>query len=80
MITGKKSLRSLVEHWLSLDPANSVKVVEFRKRRIIQQCYVCVEASNDAGTNAMFFFRHKDGTWRIFPPDRDRPTMRAAAS
>jgi len=37
---------------------------------------VCVEARRAAGTAALFFFRHKDGLWCIFPPSRERPTMR----
>jgi hypothetical protein len=31
-----------------------------------------------AGPVAMFFFRHQDGTWCIYPPRREQPMMRAA--
>jgi hypothetical protein len=27
------------------------------------------------GTLALFFFRHDDRSWRVYPPETDRPAM-----
>lgn len=78
MASAEKSLRLMVEHWLAPGLANPVRVTRFRNRRSTRECYVCVETFHARGPVAMFFFRHQDGTWRIFPPSRERPTMRAA--
>lgn len=77
MRSAKNSLREMVEHWLAPDPANGVRVTQFRNRRSKHECYVCVETLTAAGPLALFFFRHQDGAWRIFPPSRERPAMRA---
>jgi hypothetical protein len=75
--SAKNSLRMMIEHWLSPDPANGVRVTKFRNRRSKSECYVRVETLTAAGPVALFFFRHRDGAWRIFPPSRERPAMRA---
>ncbi|OYD60513.1 UNVERIFIED_ORG: hypothetical protein BDU10_9886 [Burkholderia sp. CF145] len=77
MGSAKSSLREMVEHWLAPDPATGVRVTEFRNRRSRHECYVCVETLGATGPVALFFFRHQDGAWRIFPPNRQRPAMRA---
>jgi hypothetical protein len=76
MATAKNSLRVVVEHWLAPDPAKGVRVTEFKNRRSRHECYVCVESLTAAGPIALFFFRHQDGAWRVFPPGRERPAMR----
>ncbi len=78
MASAEKSLRLMVEHWLAPELGDQVRVTRFRNRRSTRECYVCVETFNATGPVAMFFFRHQDGTWRIFPPGRERPTMRVA--
>ncbi|TCG10056.1 hypothetical protein BZM27_00955 [Paraburkholderia steynii] len=75
MADGQTSLRALVEHWLAPGEAHRVRVVEFRNNRVRQQCYVRVEVSKTDECMAMFFFRHQDGIWRVFPPARVRPAM-----
>ena len=78
MASAAKSLRCLVDHWLAPDHAKAVKVVEFN-RRSNHVCYVCVEVTKAGGPVAMLFFRHRDGQWCIFPPNRERPAMRVSA-
>ncbi|EUC18654.1 hypothetical protein SAMN05446935_4969 [Burkholderia sp. YR290] len=78
MASAAKSLRSMVEDWLAPTSMDMVHVIEFKNQRATRQCYVCVEARRAAGTAAMFFFHHKDGLWCVFPPSRERPTMRVA--
>nr|WP_085489247.1 hypothetical protein [Paraburkholderia susongensis] len=80
MAGGQKSLRVMVEDWLAPDPAKGVRVTEFRNRRSQHECYVCVETLRAAGPVALFFFRHQDGAWRIFPPARERPAMQATSN
>ena len=75
MASAEKSLRLMIEHWLGPELGDEVRVTRFRNRRSTRECYVRVETFNAAGPVAMFFFRHQDGTWRIFPPSQERPAM-----
>lgn len=77
MASGGKSLRLMVEHWLTADSSTGVRVTKFKNRRSHHECYVRVEIFKEAGPIEMFFFRHRDGTWRIYPPSRERPALRA---
>jgi hypothetical protein len=70
------SLRLMVEHWLAPDPGMQVRVIEFRNKRSKHQCYVCVETLKPTGRLSLFFFRHPDGAWSIFPLGLERPAMR----
>ena len=76
MRSAGESLRLMVEHWLAPDPTKRVRATHFGNRRSKRECYVCVEALKTDGPVA-FFFRHEDRIWRIFPPGRERPAMRA---
>jgi hypothetical protein len=71
-----RGAKLMVESWLTPDPSKGIRVTEFRNRRSSQECYVCVETLKAEGPVTLFFFRHEDGAWRIFPPARERPTMR----
>lgn len=66
--TNEQSLRFQVEKWLAPGPTASVRVVEFSRTHAGQRRYVCVESAQPAGLRALFFFRHDDGYWRVFPP------------
>lgn len=76
MTSDGKSLRLMVEHWLVRDSSNGVRVLKFRHRPSEQERYVCIETLRGENSVAMFFFRHQDGTWRIYPPSRERPALR----
>lgn len=78
MVSSGNSLRSMVERWLAPEFADQIRVTRFRNTRSTPECYVCVETFNATKSLAMFFFRHQDGAWKIFPPGRERPMMRAA--
>jgi hypothetical protein len=54
----ERSLRFLVEKWLAPGPSVPVHVTEF---------------SREAGSRGLFFFRHDDGCWCVFPPTADTP-------
>ena len=70
--TNEQSLRFQVEKWLAPGPTASVRVVEFSRTFTCQRRYVCVESTQSAGLRAMYFFRHDDGYWRVFPPSVPR--------
>jgi len=74
-VTNERSLRFQVDKWLAPGPATSVRVVEFSRTHATKRHYVCVESAQPAGLRAMFFFRHDDGYWRVFPPAVDKSRM-----
>lgn len=67
-----QSLRCQVEKWLAPAPATPVHVTRFSRTRKGGCRYVCVETSSPAGVRTLFFFRHDDGSWCVFPPSADR--------
>ena len=70
-----QSLRSLVDKWLA--PILPVRVTEFSRTRADGTRYVRVEAHSASGLHALFFFRHDDGCWCVFPPNSDWPRRAA---
>ncbi|WP_341316968.1 hypothetical protein WN982_37250 [Paraburkholderia sp. IMGN_8] len=75
MNTAEKSLRYLVEKWLAPAPNTQIRVVQFGHLREDRRRYVHVEALAPSGSRAIFFFRHDDGCWCVFPPRIARPSM-----
>ena len=67
----EQSLRFLVEKWLAPLPSTPVHVTEFSRPRSGGRRYVRVETSLEAGSRSLFFFRHDDGCWCVFPPTAD---------
>jgi hypothetical protein len=61
------SLRGQVEKWLAPEAA-PVHVTAFGRTRFGGVRYVCVEALLRTGLRALYFFRHGDGSWRVYPP------------
>jgi hypothetical protein len=64
--TNVLSLRYQVEKWLT--PTGPVHVTAFGRSPSGGGRYVCIETRQPAGPRALFFFRHGDGYWRVFPP------------
>lgn len=75
METAERSLRFMVEKWLLMGPSVPVRVTRGSSARSNQGRYVRVEALQSAGTFAIYLFRQDDGTWDVFPPDAERPSM-----
>ncbi|AXE94722.1 MULTISPECIES: hypothetical protein [Paraburkholderia] len=63
-----QSLRCQVEKWLAPTTTTVVHVTRFSRTGKHGRRYVCVEARSPAGARALFFFRHDDGNWCVFPP------------
>ena len=71
------SLRALVDKWIGM--ANGVRVTQFIHGRTGQYRFVRVEGPADDYPIAFVFFRHGDGSWCVFPPERRRPVMNLGA-
>jgi hypothetical protein len=71
----EQSLRFLVEKWLAPAPSASVHVTEFSRTRLGGRRYVRVETAVEAGSRGLFFFRHDDGRWCVFPPTAETPSL-----
>jgi hypothetical protein len=68
----ERSLRFQVEKWLAPGPSMPVRVTEFSRTRGGGRRYVRVETALAAEARGLFFFRHDDGCWCVFPPTADR--------
>ncbi|MBB2932031.1 hypothetical protein FHX59_006505 [Paraburkholderia silvatlantica] len=71
-----KSLHQVVGSWLAPTAAEKLCVTRLKSRNSLRERYVFVEAYKDTGPVGLYFFYHKDGGWRVFPPTLERPTMR----
>lgn len=70
-----RSLRFMVEKWLVIAPAMSVRITRGSRTRSNKRRYVCVEASLSTGAFEIYLFRQVDGTWSVCPPEAERPAM-----
>jgi hypothetical protein len=75
MIATEKTLHWAVDKWLAPTPAMPARVTRFCRTRDYRRRYVCVEALRPGGLLSIFFFRHDDGSWNVFPPAAERPAM-----
>jgi hypothetical protein len=78
-MNAENSLRLLIDKWLTPTIATRVQVTRFSRAYPNRNRCVRVEALRPAGSVAIFFFQHDDGTWRVFPQETRRPTLRAYA-
>jgi hypothetical protein len=75
MDTQHQSLRGIVEKWLSPTPASPVSGIHLCRMQANHARCVRVEAVRAGGVLALFFFRHADGSWQVFPPVAARLMM-----
>jgi len=75
-IASEGTLRSLVEKWLGPVSETPVRITRSGRARSNQQVSVHIELLVPGRAIGLFFFRHPDGSWRIFPPETERPVMR----
>jgi hypothetical protein len=64
----ERSLRFMVEKWLLIVPAMSVRVTRGNLARSRQGRYVRIETSLSTGAFALYLFPQGDGTWDVSPP------------
>jgi hypothetical protein len=70
------TLHWAVEKWLAPTLVMRAHVVRVRRTGMDRRC-VCVEAVRSGGLLSIFFFRHDDGSWNVYPPAQARPAMSA---
>ncbi|AXF06460.1 hypothetical protein CUJ88_49695 (plasmid) [Paraburkholderia hospita] len=71
----EQSLRYVVGKWFAFNPPGLAKVIAFGRTPPGRGRYVCAETTHHSRTLALFFFRHDDGYWRVFPPATTLPYM-----
>ena len=69
----RKSLRAVADKWLALLPDATVHVTRLAHGQKWHRQCVYVRVACTSGEVGMFFFRHDDGAWYIFPPREVRP-------
>jgi hypothetical protein len=76
MMYGKSaSLRAMAEKWLALRPDMQVGITRHAQGQRRRRCCVYVSTVCAMGEIGMFFFRHDNGGWYIFPPGESRLSM-----
>nr|WP_240975287.1 hypothetical protein [Paraburkholderia aromaticivorans] len=68
MNPAQRSLRLLVEKWLTPTAAAAIRVTRFSRTGFSKRRYVNIEVDRPGGSVSLFFFQHDDGTWQVFPP------------
>ncbi|CAL8476982.1 conserved protein of unknown function (plasmid) [Caballeronia sp. S22] len=71
------SLRSVVDKWMAPTSASSIRFNRCTYSTLSHTRCVRAESLGASGRLAIFFFRHDDGSWRVFPPPSARPMMRS---
>lgn len=74
-MSGNTSLRFQVEKFVGSTRCHSARVRLMDRSRIGGAYRVCIQVERSTGVFSLFFFRHADGTWHVFPPDQRRPEM-----
>ncbi|MDE1180038.1 MAG: hypothetical protein PW947_05990 [Paraburkholderia sp.] len=75
MDSGTTPLRWLVEKWLQPTAATPARVSRVKSPRTRATRCVRVEINRSSDVFSVFFFRHNDGSWYVFPPHADCPAM-----
>ena len=73
------SLQQNVDKWFSPSQRDQIRVTRFRQSTTGGQSGVIVRLLGATDTIELLFFRHGDGTWRLFPASVTRPMMNASA-
>jgi hypothetical protein len=76
MDNGERSLRGLVDKWIGLSPLTPGRVFRMSRKDAREARCVCVEVRRASGPLSLMFFQHGDGSWCVFPPTANRPTLR----
>ncbi|MEM5328462.1 hypothetical protein VSR34_17985 [Paraburkholderia sp. JHI2823] len=71
----RQSLGAAVVKWLCPTSRQTARVVTVHRSPSGRIVSVYVEAQTADGPRALFFFRHADRGWQVFPPETMRPSM-----
>ena len=75
MAAGHTSLRHQVERLVGSTRDDTMRVRFIERSRLGSTRRLCVRIEWPRGSLPLFFFRHADGTWHLFPPEHRRPEM-----
>jgi hypothetical protein len=82
MVASQQSLRVLVEKWLGAVSSGHLQVHSIQRLRAGRNRCVCIEVERAPGSElsafTLFFFRHDNGAWHVYPPEAVRPAMSLA--
>jgi hypothetical protein len=68
-------LRWLIDKWLTPAAGRRVRLTRYSYPGTSHHRCIRIESSRTTGPFELFFFRHEDGPWRVFPSVRARPMM-----
>lgn len=68
--SSERSLRPMVRKWLPLAEGVPARVTAFGRMRRGKVRYVSVAVERAGELLSIVFFRHRDGSWCVFPPCR----------
>jgi hypothetical protein len=74
----ESNLRVQIGKWFAPTPAMPVRIKRLARESFHRRRYVAVEVSRREGGAAVWFFRHRDGNWQVFPPDIERPALQVS--
>lgn len=73
MTAGRVSLRAVIDKWVGRTATTPIRVI--RRGDARSGRYVLVLLSRSPKAKMIFFFRHRNGSWNVFPPGIPRPAM-----
>jgi hypothetical protein len=73
MTEGRMSLRAVIDKWVGRTATNPIRVIRHGDARSRRYVHVLLSGSQTA--HMIFFFRHDNGSWNVFPPETQRPAM-----
>ncbi|CAE6730860.1 hypothetical protein R69888_02054 [Paraburkholderia haematera] len=75
MVAMKSSLRGLREKLQATAGAMPARLLALHGSQDGLTCRVCIEIRRPDGPIVLFFYRHGDGTWHVFPPGDNQGRM-----
>ena len=71
----ERSLRAVIEKWLGTEQESEIGTVRSGHLANSRTRYVSIVANRHSGKLTLFFFRHDDGSWNVFPPSAPHAAM-----
>ena len=72
---GEQSLREQIHKWVVDRGTGNWHIARFGRTRFTRSRYVYVACPGIGTPLGMFFFRHNDGSWRVYPPLSSLPSF-----
>ena len=76
MFLRDRSLRAQIEKWFPPSSVTPIQITRLSSHKCLNsgRC-VLVKATRSAGSVAIHFFQHRDGSWCVFPQTDERPAI-----